>query len=166
MLKKSNIRTVYILVYLNVIIFTGCSHYTSSEWQPDTQLLDKLVRTDPKMDSFIHDVKMFYENLHNKNWAETYDQRSETFRSDVPKQLYLKLAQSDDATWELANYKVLSIETSDNHLVILVCKFVEGPIEHESYKAVTWRLEKDGKWHCDDAGPVRLSIFHSSRAPK
>jgi hypothetical protein len=77
----------------------------NGDWNPKTEVLDELAKDDPKLSGFVHDVKAFYENLHNKRWAETYKQRSKPFRDDFPEQLYIETAQRK--SWELIDYEVL-----------------------------------------------------------
>jgi len=143
----------------------GCSQSSSNRvvvWSPKTQLLDDYAEQNPQKAAFVHDVKEFYEHLHNKNWPETYNQRIKEFRDDCPEQVYMNIASN--SPWELKDYEVLSVTSYDTNRVELICKFIEEPFDHVSYSNVTWTFE-DGMWRCDCAGPIRLSIFLRIRAP-
>jgi hypothetical protein len=160
MFKKIFIVCCLGIVFTELYALTGCSQTNVvNNWKPQTQLLNKLSETDPKMVGFVSDVEAFYENLHNKKWAETYEQRNKLFRGDVTEGVYIKLAQDTGKTWSLLNYSVLSIDVQGANKVVLICKFVEGPSRQDTYNSVTWERE-DGKWRCDAAGPIELAVFH------
>jgi len=163
-------KTFISLIFVIVIFasFCGCSRVggtsgttaSGKSWNPKTQALDNCANV-PQMAGFIHDMKAFYENLHNKQWAETYKQRNQKFRSLVSKQVYLK--EVKDSAWELVDYEVLppiqqTHDSDGSNKIVTICKFIEGPIEHTAYNTITWTLE-DGVWRPDCAGPMRLAIF-------
>ena len=158
-------KTLSLLFAFVVLVGSGCTRQSSpekSDWEPKTALLDEIPRTDPKMIGFVHDVKAFYENLHNKRWAETYKQRVLDFRRTVPEDVYVKEVTAH--LWQLDDYEVLPpIQSYPPNRVVTICRFVEGPIEHISYNNVTWTLE-DGVWRCDCAGPTRISLFTWTRS--
>jgi hypothetical protein len=156
------LRRIVAIVGTCVLISCSPSDQRAGQWNPDTRLLTELAQTNPELAGFVRDVKMFYQDLHDKRWAATYKQRNEAFRSDFPEQLYLRIADSDGKSWSLMDYGVLSIQTHDSNRVVLVCRFVEGLRPHTTYNSVTWKND-GGHWYCDCAGPVRLSIFFSSR---
>jgi hypothetical protein len=165
-LNKMHVKRLFLFCIIVALGWgMGCVE-RQNEWQPQTQILDAITKTDSRMSNFVHEVKLFYQNLHEKRWPETYEQRNQEFRKDFPMSLYLEVAQREGARWTLIHYEVLSVETHGNREVRLICKFVEGPGEYVTYRTITWRQEEDGKWRCDAAGPTKLSIFYSSRAPE
>ena len=148
---------------LAVMSVCGCSRSAGNQgWSPKTQLLDDYAENSHQMTSFVHDVKGFYEHLHNRDWPETYNQRIKEFRGDCSEQVYIKTANG--SPWELKDYEVLAVTSYNTNKVELICKFIEGPLDHTSYSNVTWIYE-DGIWRCDCAGPERLSVFLRIRAP-
>jgi hypothetical protein len=150
---------------LAIIGVCGCSQSSSNRvvaWSPKTQLLDDYAEQSPQKAAFVHDVKGFYEHLHNKDWSETYNQRIKEFHIDCSEQAYINFANK--SIWELKDYEVLSVTSYDTNRVELICRFIEGPVDHTSYSNVVWIFE-DGMWRCDCAGPTRLAIFLRIRVP-
>jgi len=161
-MKRANL---YIIVLALSILMAACSREKKeSEWHPDVQQLDALARRDPEGARLAHDVEIFYQNLRDKKWHETYEGRAKAFREDMLESEYLRYAKKYENQWGLVNYEVLSGELHGSDVAVFICKFTELPDYTDSYSAVFWHKE-DGVWKCLSAGPKKLSIFDGTRPP-
>jgi hypothetical protein len=154
------VALAFLALSVTALVIVGC-HKTEAQlqtWSPSLGTLNKAERMDPHIAGVSHDVREFYEALHNKSWQETYAYRNKAFRDLVPINTYLRNVQKP--FWELVNYDVLNVQIDlPEPKVTLICKFVEYPPLFETYQSVTWQKENDGKWHCDSAGPIGLPLF-------
>lgn len=144
-------------------------------WHPTTNKLDEAAKyadpvTKDAATTLAHDVKAFYQLLHDKQWHKTYELRAKAFREDCPEPPYLAEAKLYEKRWGLVNYDVLSVEVRNSigstnfDEATLICKFTELPDYAVSYSTVFWHKE-DGVWKCLSAGPFKLSIFRATRPP-
>jgi len=157
-----NARTSFLVVCIITFFCYGCSKNTNhgngidreaGGWNPKTAVLDDSLGQNLIMDSFVHDMKTFYENIHDKKWSETYKQCNQNFRNNKSQKDYMSEV-SHIGRWELIDYEVLPpLKMYNSKKVYTVCKFIEGPGKHLSYACIIWTLE-DGMWRCDCAGPV------------
>jgi hypothetical protein len=130
----------------------------SISWDPRIELLKNAESRHSEIYGITKDVETFYAELHDKRWEETYNYRNKSFRKLVPLQVYLDNV-TNSHFWELLNYQILSMQINENVTnVTLICKFVENPMQIETYNTIIWEKE-DGKWRCDAAGPSGLDLF-------
>jgi hypothetical protein len=167
------VATVGCVQEIKVVHFQdGSSGAQTNGWHPNTRLLDLAAQEDPKGvgSTLARDVKRFYQLLHDKQWQETYELRSKTFREIVPESYYLAEAKKSEGIWGLVSYDVLSIETQNSpgttnlDTAVLICKFTELPDYAVSYSTVYWHNE-GGTWKCLSAGPIKLDIFRGIISP-
>jgi len=120
----------------------------TNTWNPNTEKLDLSSTMDNHSVGLNHDVKMFYELLHKKDWKGTYEYRWKTFRRDIRETDYVNAAREEarkqGAIWELDNYEILTVNRYGDNNATLICKFVEMPGSGISYAAVDWHKEEDG----------------------
>jgi hypothetical protein len=143
-----------------LLLCVGCNKPGASiySWAPKVDMLEDSESKFPQIKGITKDVAAFYLDLHEKRWEETYFYRNKSFRDLVSMQVYLNNVTNSPG-WELLNYQIVNVQAniSDN-TVTLICKFVESPMQVESFNTITWKVE-DGKWRCDAAGPVGLALF-------
>jgi hypothetical protein len=152
------------LSFLILVFVVGCTRLGAAptlkpEWNPVTKVLDDHVKVYGESGDLARDLEKFYELLHKKQWRETYEMRSDSFRSVFSDHQYIEDAEKDGTSWELLNYEILSVELFGDNAALVICEFIEGPGRTVSYAAVCWKKQQ-GHWKCEEAGPSGLPIFH------
>ncbi|HUB87408.1 MAG TPA: hypothetical protein VMB22_05915 [Verrucomicrobiae bacterium] len=165
---------------------------STNDWHPDTKVLDSYAgQTDPLSGeaygtSLVHDVKNFYQLLHDKKWSETYELHAKAFREDNQETDCLAMAKKYESKWDLVNYEILSVQvdaspgSTNVDEAMLICKFTEHlglprfagyhelvdpiPFSQDSYAAVFWHRE-NGVWKCMSAGPINYKLFEGAARP-
>jgi len=163
------------LIIATLVRVSDAQETNTNYWHPNTRLLDEGAKdTDPvtgdSSRTLAHDVKRFYQSLHDKHWDATYQLRAKAFREVVLESDYIQDVKKAEKRWGLVNYEVLDVEFQNSppgtniDVAILICKFTELPDYAVSYSTVFWHKE-DGVWKCLSAGPQKLSIFRATRPP-
>jgi len=109
--------------------------------------------------NFIVSVTTFYDFLRDKQWEKTYECRTKVFKKNIGKALYINGMEDDGKEWKLANYKINGVDVFGNDKIRLILELFEsnGHGLLHSYSVVWWKNE-DGRWRCEEEGPIKLSF--------
>jgi len=147
-----------------VLAFAGCRPAAETNTPAnDTSRVDAAAQNDKPSADFVQRVKLYYESVQKRDWALSYDMRTDAFKQDVTRDVYLKemYDSGENLTW----YKVLNVHLfggapGDLTAAEIIMEFNEGGTV--SYSYTRW-VRRGGNWAC--AEPGLSGLLRSMRMP-